>query len=213
MSVHEPTSTPAPTTAAQGLHFDPKKRTSLSAPRRVKVVFDRARFTQDALDGVRTCPHCGVAPSSRDVKKRKYIYYPKLLLLLIPAGWLFVLIAYLLTRQVVELRLPLCTSCNSRDKTGRMTRGFALLSVLFFPFFAVMAAIVLNLDGASFGGLVASSFFAGIAASVVATKRTRDDIFEPSLINKTEVKVELPESWPAVLRDEAPTIAHRVLLK
>ncbi len=208
-----PAASPAPVSAAKDAHFNTSKRSSLSTPRRVKVVFDRAQFTQEHLNVVHTCPQCGVAPSSPKVKKRAFVYYPKLLLLLIPIGWIFVFLAYLITRQVIELRLPLCEGCNQRDRRSRAIRSMAVLSVLFLPLFTFIATILLNITGALSAGIVASSFFAGIAASILTTWRTKDDVFEPKRITKAQVFVDVPESWPRILRDQAPDVKHRVCVK
>ena len=131
----------SPTSAAQSLHFDARRRTPLSLPRQVKVIFERGSFSDDNLCNVTTCPHCGSAPSADHTKPHTFVYYPKWILVIIPIGWLFFAIAYLLLLGFVTIVLWPLMFFGLYPVMGTAALWLALLIIAAHAAFAVFAVL------------------------------------------------------------------------
>jgi hypothetical protein len=110
------------------------------------------------------CLKCGAAHAATR-RNQKYQWSPPWAYALFALGWLFGLIAVMVTRKTSQHMLPLCIPCNDQWKKGRLAFGLSFLPGLLFM---LIAGLVASQSSDATGVLIIISVLSFIAGPLVA---------------------------------------------
>ena len=168
-----------------------------------EVVLKPVEFELDGNQvalGIRThtCPQCGLNPVNKD-HKQKFQFVPPWVYIGLMLNLIVLLIMYYAGRKVIDTSIALCDPCAAQMKRARLMRGLSIFGAVFAPM--ILAGVGGAIQGAeaalALGGI---GLVAGVVGSVVAHKRTTNDVLLVKEIKETKTMIDGKQTKKRTLR-------------